>query len=100
MKFTTALFALALFAPAAHPADPCTGSDSKTTDQESCPESPENTSSATLPESAVTKIEKLRVDLRYMRATGHPVEAQKKKDAIAMIYQEHAVPLPDGFDNW
>jgi hypothetical protein len=100
MKLTNVLLSLILLTPVAYAADPCAGSESKSADQAPCPASPDTAGSETLPETAVAKIEKLKVDLRYMRATGHPVEAQKRKDAIAAIYQEHNMPLPEEFSGW
>ena len=104
--FQITLFVLILLVVSAHAAADCTDAASTTADQTSCsenantPSSSQGNTTSQLPENALAQVEKLRVDIRYMRATGHPKTVQEKKDAIAEIYRTHGVPLPADFSSW
>ena len=65
-------------------------------------EAPQNDSSsatgaAELPGDALAEVNELRVKMRYFKAIGFHAQSKEQRDAIAAIYEEHGVPLPDEF---
>lgn len=92
MKFATALSLVMLFVPVSHTASECHDAQgkSKAGEQAQCAE-------ASLPEEALAEVRKLRVDMRYFMAVGFHHKAKEKRAAIAAVYREHGVALPDEY---
>lgn len=55
------------------------------------------TGAAELPGDALAEVNELKVKMRYFKAIGFHAQSKEQRDAIAAIYREHGVPLPDEF---
>ena len=52
---------------------------------------------AELPGDVLAEVNELKVKMRYFKAIGFHAKSKEQRDAIAAIYREHGVPLPDEF---
>lgn len=50
-----------------------------------------------LPVEALSEVDELRVQMRYFMAVGMQKKSAEKRDAIAAIYAEHGVMLPQEY---
>ncbi len=50
-----------------------------------------------LPEDALAEVNELKAKMRYFTAIGFHKQSQEQREAIAAIYREYGVPLPDEY---
>lgn len=55
------------------------------------------TGASELPGDALAEVNELKVKMRYFKAIGFHAQSKQQRDAIAAIYAEYGVPLPDEF---
>ena len=92
-----ALIALAsLFGFNCLAANECRDADGNVIDQAQCANNPAAGAGA-LPEDALAQVNELKVKMRYFKAIGFHKQSKEQRDAIAAIYQQHNMPLPDEY---
>ena len=50
-----------------------------------------------LPDDAMAQVNELKAKMRYFTAIGFHKQSKEQRDAIAAIYAEYGVPLPDEY---
>jgi hypothetical protein len=90
------LFCASLFYPGGFVAGECRDADGNVEDRAQCTNSATD-SSASLPDNAMAQVNELKAKMRYFTAFGFHKQSKEQRDAIAAIYQEHGVPLPDEY---
>jgi hypothetical protein len=90
------LFCASLYYPGGFAAGECRDAAGNVVDQAQCTASATD-SSTTLPDDAMAQVNELKAKMRYFTAIGFHKQSKEQRDAIAAIYQEHGVPLPDEY---
>ncbi|UCH49961.1 MAG: hypothetical protein JSU95_09515 [Betaproteobacteria bacterium] len=74
----------------------CRDADGNVINQTQCPSDPA-TGATELPEDALAQVKELKAKMRYFTAIGFHKQSKEQRDAIAAIYAEYGVPLPDEY---
>ena len=74
----------------------CRDADGNVADQVQCA-SNSSAGAGELPEEAAARVYDLNVEARFFTAIGFHKQSRERRDAIARIYEEHGVPLPDEY---
>lgn len=90
------LFGSGLLYSSGFAASECRDADGNVVDQTQCTNSATG-SSTTLPDDAMAQVNELKAKMRYFTAIGFHKQSKEQRDAIAQIYAEHGVPLPDEY---
>ena len=90
------MFCASLFFSNGVAASECRGADGNIVDQTQCA-SELAVGENRLPDDAIAEVNELKAKMRYFTAIGFHKHSQEQRDAIAAIYREHGVALPDEF---
>lgn len=90
------LLCSSLFFSSGVAASECRGADGNIVDQTQCA-SELAVGENRLPDDAMAEVNELKAKMRYFTAIGFHKHSQEQRDAIAAIYREHGVPLPDEY---
>ena len=74
----------------------CRGADGNVVDEMQCARE-SSAGAGELPEAAAARVYDLNVEARFFTAIGFHKQSRERRDAIARIYEEHGVPLPDEY---
>ena len=90
------LFCPSLFYSSGFAASECRDAAGNVVDQTQCADSATG-ASATLPDDAMAQVNELKAKMRYFTAIGFHKQSKEQRDAIAAIYADYGVPLPDEY---
>ena len=77
-------------------ASECRDADGNIVDQSQCA-SEAGSGAGQLPEDALAQVKELKAKMRYFTAIGFHKQSKEQRDAIAAIYSEHGVALPEEY---